>query len=264
MARGDAVPVTQSSDLVQHPNVSPDGEWLAYVSQGYREDLYIMRADGTGRRQLTDDVYIDRFPKWSPDGKTIAFYSSRSGRNEIWSIHPDGSGLRRLTEIESGFPSWSPDGRRIAASNLEQGTFIFNPALPWKDQTVERLPPMDDVEVFRSFSWSPDGKRLAGFLRPYGGIAVFSLATRQYRKLTDFGRSPVWLRDSRRLLFYDSSWDHRGIHLVDIETKETHEIFSLRPDRTAVVTLSPDERWIYFERFGLEANIWLLDLPEER
>ena len=54
-----------------------------------------MRLDGTERRQLTDDVFKDRRPRWTSDGERILFYSDRSGSYEAWSIRPDGSETRR-------------------------------------------------------------------------------------------------------------------------------------------------------------------------
>ena len=71
-----------------------------------------MRTDGTGVRQLTNDVHRGRGARWSPDGQNIAFFSNRSGNYEIWTILPDGSGLKQLTatmEEVNNF-AWSPDG----------------------------------------------------------------------------------------------------------------------------------------------------------
>ena len=90
--------ITGSRRSATHPDVSPDGEWLAFEPFGEQEDIVIIRTDGTGRRQLTDDLHEDRYPQWSPDGKRIAFYSNRSGSYEIWTINTDGSGLKQLTD----------------------------------------------------------------------------------------------------------------------------------------------------------------------
>ena len=109
--QGDPTPVTQGSRLVGGPDISPDGDWLVYMSLGKQEDIYMSRTDGTGLRQLTNDLYRDRRPRWSPDGNKIAFYSNRSGSHEIWTINHDGSGLQKHSEtpgVSLWFPTWSP------------------------------------------------------------------------------------------------------------------------------------------------------------
>ena len=67
-------------------------------------------------RRLTNDSDWDWKPSWSPDGRHIAFQSSRDGNYEIYVMDSDGSNPRRLTDhpAEDKYPSWSPDGRHIA------------------------------------------------------------------------------------------------------------------------------------------------------
>ncbi len=127
----DPVPVTQGSRRATNPDPSPDGKWLAHDSIGDLEDIFVIRTDGTGRRRLTNDLHRDRFPRWSPDGSKIAFYSNRSGWYEIWSINPDGSGLEQLTDTPGqsvNFAVWAPDGKRMAYYNRTEGlSYIFEP-----------------------------------------------------------------------------------------------------------------------------------------
>src|SRR5437763_4974995 len=114
---GQPVWITQGSRPATTANLSPDGEWLAFDSQiGQQEDLFVIRRDGTGLRQLTDDKYKDREPRWSPDGKRLAFYSDRSGKWDIWTLNSDGSGLQQLTYASGTVnnPVWSPDGSSLA------------------------------------------------------------------------------------------------------------------------------------------------------
>src|SRR5205809_883261 len=206
---GQPVWITQGSRRANAPNLSLDGEWLAFDTQGGKQyHLFVIRRDGTGLRQLTDDSYKDRAPRWSPDGKRITFHSDRSGRPEIWMINADGSGLEQLTNARDGVGNavWSPDGTRLVCRNPGSNPSIIEVGKSWQEQTPQALPSMSDRENrFFPWSWSPDGRKLAGIQvrsgAPPSGIVVYSLDSQQHEKLTDFGSNPVWLSDSRRLLF---------------------------------------------------------------
>lgn len=82
-------------------------------------DLFSIRPNGSGRRQLTTDTH-SHGPRWSPNGRRIAFH--RAGH--IWVMKPDGSGVRQVTTGAGADinPTWSPDGRRIAFSRTTNGT----------------------------------------------------------------------------------------------------------------------------------------------
>jgi TolB protein len=93
---------------------SPEGRRIAYL-EGSPDGapLSVVNADGTGKHPLTGPVMVDLGspPSWSPDGRTLAF-TGRGG--DIYVVHADGSGLRRLTRPGWNFGArWSPDGRRI-------------------------------------------------------------------------------------------------------------------------------------------------------
>ena len=261
-------PVTQGSRVMNTPDISPDGEWLVASTQGgKREDLMLVRKDGTGQRQLTDDAFRNRMPTWSPDGKRIAFYSNRSGKFEIWSIRPDGSGLERLTYTADGFvhyPTWSPDGSRLAYGVQNRVPFLMELDKPWTSQTPQPLPALNVPDTWFALSrWSPDGRKIAGFQARtdglFTGISIYSLDTGQYDRVSDFGGYPRWLSDSRRLLFHR---DQDGkIYLVDSRSRRVHEVFSVATDQLGVFSVSSDDRWIYFSLIHAESDIWLANLP---
>ena len=79
-------------------------------------DIYVMNADGSGTRKLTHNALQNAEPAWSPDGRKIAFRSTRNGNRDIYVMNADGSGKRNLTRNAAwdSRPSWSPDGRKIA------------------------------------------------------------------------------------------------------------------------------------------------------
>jgi Tol biopolymer transport system component len=260
---GRPASITEGSRQAIGPHASADGEWLAFYSMGKQDDLFLIRPDGTGLRQLTDDIYKDRVPRWSPDGSRIAFQSTRSGNYEIWSIRPDGSGLQRITfnKVLSLNPVWSPDGKRLAYSIQDGGFFIIDAGKPWNAQAPREVPaPPGGAERLMAWSWSPDGRRLAGFkvrgaLR--SGIAVAALDPPKTESLTDFGSEPVWLNDNRRLLFH-----HDGkLYLVDSETKKTHQVLSVDPYEIPLrgFALSRDNRTIYISLRTTEADVWMVN-----
>jgi Tol biopolymer transport system component len=103
------------------PAWSPGGAWIAYVRKSSVlpvREVWIVRPDGTGKRELTSLAASASRPAWSPDGKRIAFADDARGSFDIYTIGIGGKGLRRVTSSQSGDfePAWSPDGRLIAFS----------------------------------------------------------------------------------------------------------------------------------------------------
>ncbi|MEK7409509.1 MAG: hypothetical protein AAB225_30965, partial [Acidobacteriota bacterium] len=265
-AVGEPIPVTQGSREAYFPDLSPDGRLLVFAAFGKQEDIFIVGADGTGLHHLTDDSYKERAPQWSPDGRQIAFMSNRSGKFEVWTIHPDGSGLQQLTDypVHSVLgPVWSPDGARLAATPMGLNSFIMDLARPWNQQTPHTLPPLPEPnESFMVLSWSPDGRQLAGDRVSAGGtvagISTYSLESQKYQTLSTFGTRPHWLSDSRRLLFHHKD----KIYLADTRSRRTHEVLSVAPHevRAYNLPLSADDRAIYFSVETSEADVWLMSL----
>jgi len=108
---------------VSDPQVSPDGEWVAYVvdtydkaSNGRSSRLWLASVEGGENRPLTRTEKRDRSPRWSPDGETLAFLSNRNGSWQVWTIRPDGGEAMQLTELPVDLASfvWSPDGKWLA------------------------------------------------------------------------------------------------------------------------------------------------------
>jgi Tol biopolymer transport system component len=263
---GEPAWVTTGSRRWSDPDPSPDGEWVAFYSLvqpgGH---LYIAHADGTAMRQLTSDSATDRLPRWSPDGKWIACFSDRSGHVELWKIRPDGSDLQQLTEGGAAYIAWSPDGSRIATVGTFVGPvvkwtdWIFDPNRPWRQQTPEVLPPPDVRSVpFLVNSWAPDGEHLVGHMdSATQGITMYSLRSHKYEPLTGFGQWPVWLPDSRRVLFVAGG---KAFFIVDTRSKQVRKVFSVTRDIIGPPQLTRDGKTAYFSRRVTESDIWLLTL----
>ena len=252
--------VTTGSRRWSSPDPSPDGEWVAFYSLTQPEGhLYVQHPDGTGLRQITEGA-IDRVPRWSPDSKWIACFSDRSHRLELWKIRPDASGLQQLTEGGFSYFAWSPDGSRIATNSWpSERVTMFDPNRPWKEQTPEMLPPFDPPsDRFLVNSWSPDGRRLVGQVDgEHPGIAIYSLAPRAYERLADFGEWPVWLPDSRRVLFVANG---SAFYILDTRSRQIRKILSVTGDVIGPPRLTPDGKKAYYSRRVTEADVWLCTL----
>ena len=105
--------------------VAPDGLRIAFVvrvpvmdgeKSEYLSHVWIVNADGSGARQFTRGDKSASGPAFSPDGRWLAFSSSRGGKNQVWVIPVDGGEARAVTKAESGVGAfqWSPDGTRVA------------------------------------------------------------------------------------------------------------------------------------------------------
>ena len=266
VVNGEPAWVTTGSLRWSNPAPSPGGNWIAVYSLVQPEGhLYLVHPDGTAMRQLTSDSAIDRMPRWSPDGNWVGFFSDRNGRLELWKIRPDGSDLQQLTEGGASYFAWAPDSSRIATVSesdeprLKSRVFIFDPNRPWKQQSPELLPQLDPPSSrFLVNDWSQDGKGLVGVAEPpIGGVVRYSLESHKYERLTDFGEWPVWLPDSRRVLFVAHGKD---FYLVDSSSKQVRKVFSVARDIIGPPQLTRDGKTAYFSRRVTESDIWLVTL----
>jgi dipeptidyl aminopeptidase/acylaminoacyl peptidase len=111
-----------SMHRVAEPQVSPDGKWVAYTvatpdmeANRNASNIWVVATAGGAEIQLTRSGH-DSSPVWSPDGKSIAFLSSRSGDSQVYLLSTDGGEAHPLTKLSTGadMVKWSPDGKTIA------------------------------------------------------------------------------------------------------------------------------------------------------
>lgn len=166
---------------VNDPQVSPDGRFVVYTvteadekENRYRTALWIHDLANGEHRRLTSGLHRDGQPRWSPDGRTIAFTSDRNpdekGKGQVWTIPADGGEPSRLTALAEPVEevAWSPDGRWLAVVSKVR---IGDP------------PPASGVRVIRTPRYRFDGE---GYLDDkYRQVFVVDATTGSARQLTD-------------------------------------------------------------------------------
>lgn len=210
---GDIRQATSGTAAKIRPVFSPDGQSLAYESEG---DLWIVRlADGRTRRVTTHGA-ADTRAAWSPDGSRLAFLSTRDGGTDVWVVSTDGEphGLRRVTSdrIAKDGLTWSPDGARLAYSARGPLDFYASSIVTVSPAggAPQRLTPEDEFEYAHP-RWSPDGRHLA-FMSDRSGYTHVWIARADGSDLRhlDHGPNdaespyfdvvPHWSSDGRRVL----------------------------------------------------------------
>jgi dipeptidyl aminopeptidase/acylaminoacyl peptidase len=174
---------------VENPAISPDGKRVAFtVKEDTLEtgksntDVYVMNIDGTNIRRMTSDPAADTNPKWSPDGKSILFTSTRKDGSQAWMIPVDGGEATQLTSfaMEVDNLDWVPDGKRIVFSTLVYPECGTDNDCNKKNEDGLNTGPlqahMSDRLLYRHWTFWKDGK--------YAHTLIYDLASKKYLDLT--------------------------------------------------------------------------------
>src|SRR5215204_1864033 len=230
--------------LLRYPDIH--GDTIAFV---YAGDVWTVPAAGGTARRLTSHPGLELFPKFSPDGRWIAFSGQYNGTRQVFVIPTEGGEPRQLTFYNDaaqlpprgGYDNrvlgWTPDGKSVVfrANRVPMSDRLGRPYLVPVDGGTEQPMPITEAG---GVSYSPDGSRVAftpisnefrGWKRYHGGqspdVWIYDLKSNTSEQITT-GREqdmlPVWLGDT---IFYVSDRDWTmNVFAYDTRTKKTRKV----------------------------------------
>lgn len=218
--------------------------FTCYIDQ--IDQICIMNADGTERKQLTHLDATSFYPSISPDGQTIYFVSKKNSGFEIYSMSVKGKDLQRLTRnIGSLYaPELSPDGGRLVFTNNGKGIWVMK----LDGGNPHPITNRDDIDP----TWSPDGSMIAFASSRNGKRQLYVMDAdgsniRQVTDLNDMGGRSTWSPDGTKLAFYRGPAGDHDIFVINVDgtnpTRLTSGGDNLGP------SWSPDGNWIAFTSF---------------
>jgi tricorn protease len=178
----------KGADYVRTADVSPSGSRVALAFRG--EIVTVPAEKGDARNLTATPGANERSPAWSPDGKTIAWFSDESGENQLVLAPQDGRGERRALALEgAGFyfdPKWSPDGKKISYRDNSDSLFVLDVGTgqPKKVAQNEVYAVLSDIQ----HNWSPDSRWLAYTIEKKTGfhqVEIYDVESGASHAITD-------------------------------------------------------------------------------
>ena len=240
------------------------GGVIAFVSHrdGNRE-IYLINADGSQERRLTNDPGDDDWLSWSPDGTQLAYTYRQTGRWQLHVMNADGSERRRLVTSSAvdGEPAWSPAGAEIAFCSDRSGDWGIYVVLA-DGSGLRRL--TDSTSIDGLPAWSPDAARIAFVSERDGNQEIYVMAAdgSDQRRLTDDDAAdilPAWSPDGRRIAFTSERDGNQEIYVMDADGRNLQRLTD-DPAQDWWPTWSPDSTRIAFasNRAG-NSNIYVMN-----
>ena len=206
------------------PDTLAPAQGKGEIAFGTRRDggaveIWRMQRDGTRQEKITDSPgdIVNGQPAWSPDGRRIAFLSTRAGNRELFVMRDDGTEVEQLTTHDANdeAPAWSPDGRHVAFHSERDGNFELY-QVDVRSRAATRLTTHAGEDKFPD--WSPDGSAIA-FQRD-GDIHVLALKSGAVQRLTtapELDDMPAWSRDGRRLVFMSRRDGYPSVYVMNTD-----------------------------------------------
>ncbi len=212
---------------------SRDGVWVTYVSiPGWT--LWRSRLDGSQRLQLTFPPMLAYQPRWSPDGRRIAFEAQLPGRPwKIYVVSAEGGSAQQMTagERNDGDVYWSPDGSSLIFSTKPwlEGMTSAKTAIYSVDLKTHQVSTLPGSEGLWSPSWSADGRYIAAMPLGKDRLVLFDLTTRKWTELARGSPGFLnWSRD-RRYLYFDTFFGAEpAFFRVRISDRKLESLFSMK------------------------------------
>lgn len=248
-----------AEDNIEDFELSPKGERALFVARG---DVFTVPVEKGPTRNLTNssDAH-DRWARWSPDGRKIAFISDRSGEDQVYLIDQDGLGKpEQLTTDFEGMlyaPEWSPCGKRLAFSDKNGKLFV----LTIEDKSLVEVA-REKRGSLRDYAWSPNGGYLAFSLRDvseFSSLYIWSLADEKLHRITGQYAdeyAPTWDPDGKYLFFLAArefapqissvEWNYAGNRQVGVFAlalrKDVPDLFAPESDEVTIEEEKKDKK----------------------
>jgi len=212
---------------------SPDGQWVAYIT--YPEGaLWRCRVDGSERLQLSYPPMYATMPRWSPDGKQLAFPGSLPGRAvNIFLVSAQGGDPKPLLSEDKDQDDgvWSHDGTSVAFAHFGIGTGNLNDfsiqQVDLKTHTMSTVPGSQGMFAPR---WSPDGRYLSALSADQHKLNLLDLSSQRWFELTQghLLEYPNWSYDGKYVYFQDTTDIGLELFRVSIADHKKQQIVSFK------------------------------------
>jgi Tol biopolymer transport system component len=261
---GTAHPTSQDEQVAQLAKEVGGKGWIVYASRGENGtwDLFLMRPDGSERRNITNTPdYEEGGPRFSPDGTKLLYRRFAKGtviHHDLWGFQgclmiaeSDGSKPVQIGgDREFPWASWSPDGRQIACLAQKEGIQVID--LETK-KVVRQLPRKG---IYQQLFWSPDGQWFCGVAnaRMMWTVARMNAQTGELNIVHEFQScTPDWFHDSRHIIYPCRPAGQKGygftqLWMSDGEGKEARMIYGEDGFHIYGGALSPDDKYVLFTR----------------
>ncbi len=186
-------------------SLSKDEQWIAYVADSDRT-LWRARADGSDRRQLSFPPMQCGLPRWSPDGRQVAFSAETPGQSwKTYVVSAEGGAPEQLLPGpgEELDPSWSPDGHSIVfGGDVLSVRASQEDALQVVDLATRKVVPVPGSAGLFSPRWSPDGRYILAMTVDYKKLKLYDVPARKWEDLVTITSAyPDWSPDGKYVQF---------------------------------------------------------------